>query len=99
MKMFKMIQTWVSPRPQPKRKNTFLVKQEENSVDITLTPEMFSSLMRAAIVGQAELRRSGAGLTKVEVSRLWYLHREAGIAVGRQPRTLTQRQKLKGVKL
>ena len=78
MKMFKMIQTWVSPRPQPKR-NTFLVKQDENSVDITLTPEMFNSLMRAAIVGQAELRRSGTGLTKGEVSRLWYLHREAGI--------------------
>lgn len=93
MKMFNMIQTWVKPRTKP-NKSSFLVTHEDDCVEIRLTPKMFDALMRAAIVGQAELRRieSVSGLSKTEVSRLWYLHREAGIAVGRKPRKLTKRQ-------
>ncbi len=87
--MIKMIKEWVSPRKKPMTK--FGVKQLDDGhhVDIRMSVKMFDTMMRCAIVGQAEIRDSETSKSKISnthTQRLWTLHHEAGRMMGREPK-------------
>jgi len=87
--MIKMIKEWVSPRKKPMVK--FGVQQHEDGrhVDIRMSVQMFDTMMRCAIVGQAEIRDSETSRSKISnthTQRLWELHHEAARMMGRKPK-------------